>query len=301
MAATEKEDLEVIGMGDVPQFKDIVKYYDGDLAFADDISSFADLAKVVKINFVAFAFCLKGHVSVNINGTTVEADPHDVVFMRMNSVVTDIEPTADFECKILVVSAQLGLTFTSKSIFDALLKLQSLPVMHFTSEETELMSKYYDLALFKIKHPNLNYGRETMVSILRNLSLDLLAGINKHIDEGDDNAMVRQSDKIFHRFISLLTTNEGHERSVKWFAQQLCISPKYLTSICGQKTGKTASELIAANITERIRQRLQFSDKSIKEIASEMNFDNLSFFGKYVKKHLGMSPNHFRRINHYGM
>ena len=50
----------------------------------------------------------------------------------------------------------------------------------------------------------------------------------------------------------------------------------------------------------RIKQLLLYSDMSIKEVASEMGFENLSFFGKYVKKHLGLSPNHYRKANGYG-
>lgn len=301
MAVAKKSDIEVIGLNDVPrQFADIVKYYDGDVAFADDISSFPHLNKVFKVDFVAFAFCLSGQAAVTVNGHRYTAHKHDAVFIGVNSVVSDIVSSPDFACKIIIVSAKLGLTFTNKAIFDALLKLQSTPVLHFTSDEIELQAKYYDLAIFKMQHPNLNYGRDTMLSLLRSIALDLLTSINRHLDEDGAGSMLRQSDKIFHRFITLLTENDGHERSVQWFADALCISPKYLTSICGQKTGKTASELIAASITERIRQQLQYSDKSIKEIAADLNFDNLSFFGKYVKKHLGMSPNNFRKLNHYG-
>ena len=80
----------------------------------------------------------------------------------------------------------------------------------------------------------------------------------------------------------------------------MCVSPKYLTNVCRKHSDYTASELIALSVVSRIKYLLLYSDLSIKEVANEMGFDNLSFFGKYVKKHLGLSPNHYRKANGYG-
>ena len=70
--------------------------------------------------------------------------------------------------------------------------------------------------------------------------------------------------------------------------------------MCRNLTGRTASEIITSNTVNRVRQQLLYSDRTIKEIAAYMGFDNLSFFGKFVKKHLGASPNNYRRDNRYG-
>ena len=84
------------------------------------------------------------------------------------------------------------------------------------------------------------------------------------------------------------------------FADRLCVSPKYLTSVCNQRSNKSAGDLITMSFVNRIKQLLLYSDMTVKEIANSLNFENLSFFGKYVKKHLGASPNTFRKINGYG-
>ncbi len=112
--------------------------------------------------------------------------------------------------------------------------------------------------------------------------------------------MLRQGDRIFRRFMLLLADNTNVNRSVKSYANDLCVSPKYLTSVCRKHSEYTASELIAASVISRIKQLLLYSDLSIKEVSKEMGFENLSFFGKYVKKHLGLSPNNYRKANNYG-
>ncbi len=296
---TKLDEIEELSLDDVVKLPDSVKYFDGEIAFADNVKSIAALQMTFKVNFVAFVFCQSGTLQLKLNDENYTVEAHDALFVSLNSVVSDLEPDDDFMCKIIALSTNFGIYINNKTIFEGIMQISTNPIIKFDKEEIELMVKYYELAMFKIEHPQINYGRETMIDILRSLSLDLLSSISKHVDEGE-TGILRQGDKLFHKFVLLLAANENNERSVQYFADQLCVSPKYLTSICNQKCGRTASELISASITSRIKQLLLYSSKSIKEIASEMNFENLSFFGKYVKKHLGDSPNNYRKKNSYG-
>lgn len=100
---------------------------------------------------------------------------------------------------------------------------------------------------------------------------------------------------LFQKFVMLLSSLDYTERQVSFYAGKLCITPKYLGTICQQVSGKTASNWIDEFMIERIRRLLCYSEKSIKEIADELGFPNISFFGRYVKKHLGQSPTNYRR------
>ena len=100
---------------------------------------------------------------------------------------------------------------------------------------------------------------------------------------------------LFQKFVMLLSSLDYTERQVSFYAGKLCITPKYLGTICQQVSGKTASNWIDEFMIERIRRLLCYSEKSIKEIADELEFPNVSFFGRYVKKHLGQSPTNYRR------
>lgn len=291
--------IETIGIDDVPAIYRGIKYFDGNIAFADSISTIPNLASVFKVTFVAVVFCQCGSLSARLNDATFSIREHEALFIGANSVVSDVEASPDFKCKIVVVANTTTMNFINKSIVEAVMRISSNPVVRFTPEETELMLKYYELAMLKIQHPQINNSRESLMGILKSFTFDLLSSVSKHFTESEGD-MLRQGDKLFHKFLLLLAGNETNERSVQYFADKLYVSPKYLTSICNEKCGSTASDLIAKSIVSRIKQQLQYSEKSIKEIAAEMNFDNLSFFGKYVKKHLGDSPNNYRKKNAYG-
>ncbi len=291
--------IAVINLADVPELYSGIKYFDGNIAFADSINTIPNLSEVFKVTFVAIVFCLEGNLKIKLNNAEHAIREHEALFIGANTIVSDINHSADFDCKIVVIGNAMSMGFINKSIIDAVMRISTNPVVQFSEEEGELMLKYYELAMFKIEHPQVNYSRESLMGVLKSFALDLLSSVSKHFTESE-GGMLRQGDKLFHKFLLLLADNETNERSVQYFADQLFVSPKYLTSICNEKCGSTASDLIAGSIVSRIQQLLQYSDKSIKEIATEMNFDNLSFFGKYVKKHLGDSPNNFRKKNAYG-
>jgi AraC-like DNA-binding protein len=82
---------------------------------------------------------------------------------------------------------------------------------------------------------------------------------------------------------------------VEWYANELCISPKYLSALCKKNSGKTANEWITEHVLEDIRYYLKQTDYSIKQICDLLGFPNPSFFGRYVKDHFGQTPAYFRQ------
>ena len=89
--------------------------------------------------------------------------------------------------------------------------------------------------------------------------------------------------------------NFRSERRVSWYAQQLCITPKYLSETVKAVSKRRPNDWIDNYVTMEIRVMLRNSTMSIKEIAQELNFANQSFLGKYFKEHVGMSPKEYRK------
>lgn len=289
-----------IELNDVPQVYHNLKYNDGEIYFADNITSIPGLMKQFKVNFIAYVMVTEGRLSLNLNGTTYQLSRNTSLFIDRNMVIDNVIRTENFNCIICAMSTDVGFAFFNKSLLQSIMHLQNNPVIKMEQNEVDLMMKYYELLVFKMDHQELNFGRETVRDIIRCFAYDLLSYINKHLNNENEGEMLRQGDRIYHRFMLLLAENSNVNRSVKSFADELCVSPKYLTSVCRKHSDYTASELIATAVISRIKQLLLYSDLSIKEVANEMGFINLSFFGKYVKKHLGLSPNHYRKANGYG-
>lgn len=290
-----------LDLHDVPQVYHNLKYNDGEIYFADNITSIPGLMKQFKVNFIAYVMVTEGRLTLDMNGATYHLDRNSSLFVDRKMVIENIKHTERFSCLICAMSTDLGFAFFNKSLLQSIMHIMANPVIQMEQAEIDLMMKYYELLVFKMDHPEMNFGRETVRDIIRCFAYDLLSNINKHIDNDNDGDMLRQSDRIYRRFMLLLAEKSNVDRSVKSYADELCVSPKYLSSVCRRHSDSTASELIALSVVGRIKQLLLYSDLSIKEVAAEMGFDNLSFFGKYVKKHLGLSPNHYRQANGYGV
>ncbi len=289
-----------LDLNDVPQMYHNLKYNDGEIYFADKITSIPGLMKQFKVNFIAYVMVTEGRLSLDINGINYQLDRNCSLFVDRKVVIDNVKHTESFNCVICAMSTDIGFAFFNKSLIQSIMHIMANPVIKMEQPEVDLMMKYYDLLVFKMDHPEMNFGRETVRDIIRCFAYDLLSNLNKHLDTDADGDMLRQGDRIYRRFMLMLAENTNVNRSVKSYADELCVSPKYLTSVCRRHSDFTASELIATSIVGRIKQLLLYSDLSIKEVAAEMGFDNLSFFGKYVRKHLGLSPNHYRKANNYG-
>ena len=289
-----------LDLQDVPQVYRNLKYNDGEIYFADNITSIPGLMKQFKVNFIAYVIVTEGRLSLDMNNVTYQLDKNCSLFVDRKVVINNVKHTESFNCVICAMSTDIGFGFFNKSLLQSIMHIMANPVIKLEQTEVDLMMKYYELLVFKMDHQEMNFGRETVRDIIRCFAYDLLSNINRHLNQDSGDDMLRQGDRIFRRFMLLLADNTNVNRSVKSYADELCVSPKYLTSVCRKHSDATTSELIATAVISRIKQLLLYSDMSIKEVAGEMGFYNLSFFGKYVKKHLGLSPNHYRKANGYG-
>jgi AraC-like DNA-binding protein len=121
-----------------------------------------------------------------------------------------------------------------------------------------------------------------------------MSGVTYRVEQSSSKGQSR-ADVIFAEFIQQLEQNYRTERRVSWYAQQMGITPKYLSEIIKQISKRTPNEWIDSYVVLEIRVLLKNSTKSIKEITEELNFPNQSFLGKYFKEHVGMSPSEYRK------
>ena len=104
-------------------------------------------------------------------------------------------------------------------------------------------------------------------------------------------------NEYFGRFLQLLSENFKKERQVKFYADKLCITPKYLTTIVRELSGKSVSKWIHGIVIREACYKLIHGVESVQQISYELNFPNQSFFGKYFKSYVGCSPSEYRLQN----
>ena len=104
-----------------------------------------------------------------------------------------------------------------------------------------------------------------------------------------------RGEAIFAQFLQMLEQHFRAERRVSWYAEQLCITPKYLSEIVKSISKRTPNEWIDSYVILELRVQLKNTTKPIKKITEELNFPNQSFLGKYFKERTGLSPSEYRK------
>ena len=106
---------------------------------------------------------------------------------------------------------------------------------------------------------------------------------------------ISRENNHFNRFIRVLADNYLKEREVSFYAEQLHLTARYLTTTVRKMSGYTVYEWICRFIIKDAKYLLSHTDLTVQQIAYELEFSNQSFFGKFFKKHTGMSPGQYRK------
>ena len=113
--------------------------------------------------------------------------------------------------------------------------------------------------------------------------------------EQKNTVKLGRGEVIFEEFMELVRQYSKQERNVRFYARRLNITPKYLSTVSKDVSGKTAARWIDEAVILEAKSLLRYSGMSIQEIAYHLNFSTQSFFGKYFKQHTGYSPSRFKR------
>lgn len=274
-----------------PEAQKFVLYNDGELAFCQDIHDVL-LLLPVQLEMYSIGLAIEGKAVVEISGKSHEIKKDDLFICAPNNIVENGLMSVDFKgCFIFVSSAYVQRILSLQDAWEFKALFEENPVRPLLPKEVEIFCQYYDLLCSKVQDPNPAQKR-----VIDTLMLAFVYDMQNNLDRIRQNKQrpLTSGEFIYHRFIELLEASYPKQRAVSYYANCLHITPKYLSSVCKQIGSQRPSDIIDSYVLKDINYLMRHTTKSIKEIACELEFPNLSFFGKYVRKHLGMSPTSYR-------
>ena len=253
-------------------------------------------------------FCTEGRAQFEYDGTVVRVQKNDMFLYMAHSTACNFLTSSDFNCRQIWFSrSELWNIeiYNLISVSDMTL-LKLYPVVHLTDDEIKLCDTYFQLLCNRIKMSTSVLTPYIVRSLLGTMLLELLSimrlNSERMVEEGRQEEINPSLHKkrIIDNFMRLVEQSDGRIRRVDDFATQLNVTPKYLSTILKEVMNRRPSTYIQLYTLKAIEHRLRFTDMTMQEIANDLNFPNPSFFGKYCKEHLGMTPLEYRMKYHKG-
>lgn len=247
--------------------------------------------------------CTQGYIEVSFKGQMLRIGKNDI-FIRVPNA-TEKGPfthSEDFQFKQISIPIKLfeeimyAQMRTEPQWWAKREYLKDHPIFHLSDKSVDFCNTYFHLLTLQLEDKMTPYRLQILKLIARGSTMELLNYLDKVVFfEGNHSRQaVNSSDYTFHSFMKMLRENP-HKREVQWFAEQLGITPKYLSEISKERSGKSASEWIADLTVTELKHYLRNTTIPIHEVAQIMEFPNASFFCQYTKKHTGLTPNHYRK------
>ena len=266
------------------------------------------LGSVCLQNHGVLIFCTEGRAQFEYDGNVIQLQKNDFFLYMAHSTVGNILTSSDFNCQqIWFTRDELWNIeiYNLVSLADmSLLKLY--PVVHLTDDDIKLCDSYFQLLCSRMKSSASALTPYIVRSLLGTMMLELLSIMRRSSEqaarqgrqEGVNSSIHKK--RIIDNFMRLVEESDGRIRRVDEFANKLNITPKYLSTILKEVMNRRPSTYILLYTLKAIERRLRFTDMTMQEIANDLKFPNASFFGKYCKEHLGMTPLEYRNKYHAG-
>lgn len=245
-------------------------------------------------------YCTAGKLQIELNGEQRILQAHDMLLCQPKQIIGNYMYSPDMRCcatairkhaldDILYVCVREDNKWWEKTQF-----VQQNPIIHLNERQQELAQLFNRLSALYAEDEKTRRNEKVHLIFAQAAIYEMLGWLEGSIAEPQTVRKEGRQEILFRDFMQLAMEQAGHKREVRWYADRLSVTPKYLSHVCHVRCGKSASALIEEITVREIKRLLHQTDLTTKEVCTQMRFVSLSFFCKYVKQHLGMTANEYR-------
>lgn len=249
------------------------------------------------LTYGAIMICRKGRAVVNINykewelyeGAVLTVFPNDVVELKVK-----YNPSSLFEVEMLKYNPSLLREASLQLEQTVYSSLREDRCRQDTPMVTKIIDSMFSLLGLYFCQPDCTCISQLVLLQLKAFFIGFHEFLQRNPQYRSDEVKSYRVRELFNRFMMLMERDYKVSRDVNYYAELMNITPKYLTNIVRQVSGHTPKTIVDQYVILQIRMQLMRTSQSIKEMAWEYHFTDVSFFCRYFKKHTGMTPQHYR-------
>lgn len=241
-----------------------------------------------------FVFCLSGECTFFFNLAEYKVKANDLIMIPPGSILQFQDRSETYQAYVILFSsAFLSSVDLARGSFFFSTVVAEHPVLSLEERDAVLLKEYCALLkrLFERIHPSME------PEIIRHILVSLFYGVSAICRHQYQTRKVSQFGRlhdVYRRLSQLIMEHYKTERTVRFYADKLCLSPRYLAAIVKKVSGKHVSQMIERAVILDAKLQLKSSDRTVQQIADDLNFPNPSFFGKFFKRHTGLTPGQYR-------
>lgn len=248
------------------------------------------------IQFGIVAFCTKGSAEITVYTKKHRLAENELVILLPCQLVSINEISKDFTVNYFIISQALfNDTLSGICRFSPLFFIYMRNKLHYELKGAEIdkFMEFFNVLYKRAESKDFLFRREYIISLLRLLYLDLYNNYKTDLLSGTSKMDARKEELAYDYFM-LVMKHYKEYKDVAFYAEKLCITPKYLTSVIKDVSGRPAKDWILEYVVLDIKSYLKNSSLNIQQIASQTKFSNQASLGRFFKQHTGMTPSAYR-------
>ena len=236
------------------------------------------------------AIITNGRARVLINLIEYIFRPNYISLIAPGSIIQIIETSQDFDAHMMAIEHNFLPVSGKEEFFAHFLQRKKNLLLPLTTTEQVQIENFITVMWDVLQEPV--FRKEVIQHLLAGLLYNI-EYIAKNKGQSESSPLTHQND-IFQRFISLVNTYSKTERNVSFYADKLCLTPRYLNTVIRQASQQTVMDWINQSIILEAKVLLKHSNRLVYQISDELNFPNPSFFSKFFKRMTGMTPQEYQ-------
>ena len=245
-----------------------------------------------KSPFMVAIFCKEGHASGNVNLHPYHIGRGSFLIVLPNHIMEATAVSDDFVGTYIMMSTRFLTQLQVDNEFAFQQEIANAPFIQFDQQGADAINLYCDMCSKLISITSNPHREEALLLLTKAFFLGM--GYFIHHREPSTTKDSPNRQMLVNRFLSLVEANYREHRDLQYYADLMCLSPKYISTMVKQLTDRTAGEWIERYVILDAQAQLATSKLTIQQISDSLHFENQSLFGRYFKRSVGMSPKHYR-------
>lgn len=241
-----------------------------------------------KLELAVILLCIKGELSIKINLEEYNVTSPSLVTIMPGQIIEFMDASEPIELYAIALSRRFIDMINIPGWQQQYMTMYNNPIHTLSTQELRALYIFYTMLYSAAANTENPFRLQVIENLIRVFYYGGVSSFPR------TNKSAASTNTIVQRFMELVQEHYTQQRLISFYADKLCITPKYLSKLVKENTGLAASDWIERHVILEARAMLQSSEMTIQQIASALNFPNQSFFGKYFKRATGLSPKQYR-------